>query len=772
MLRSHGVNKTSPDEFFIRDKWIGKRISYSANSLPLCVVLARCDEEIVPIEFQKFYPLSSLSFQQYIRIPLPDHSYALSSFTSERWFSNDVPDTRTMGELWKLLTSRPLPTSGKLTRLYGDFGQFWLNGARSIRDPRFNSGKERLPLWVLTAWHDMVNFAETQSSLEKAYRSLQELIKQKPVANHFPTVDSVFRNVKWNQSFKHGGVTISAYEFAPLLRQVMLSDTVTQVWVPVLREKHEVVIKIDFGARTVGYGDTLPGFSPPRVVAEHIHSWIKLRYKINFSWVGKAIVEHGIQEDSISCILGTANMTAHAIWGDELWSIKERMLDRVRWFVNLTTPAPASRVKDTEEPTPVDAPATVIQNRTRPDISNLIHAQSNVELIMNEELLDTILMFPNAVVLNNMGEEKVLGKKKDESEGRAADKSKSSKSSGALNSAWASFMRQKKEVVAGPLEVSKNDKKRSHSPNPVPDLETIDVAEADQPPKRHRDNDFKSILGPTGNSLSAQAEKRYTAELDAGVFNEGKINEFKRSCLMVDKHAEFNANHLRSVRCSNCGCETICQGAKGAPNPRRFKDHYRKCVAGYIHLPKTQAHVKNTSTLISGAFQGFQKLSTNVSCILGISKANHQPEQSFTSPPVNPTPLPCPAITEADNPSVLTYLQRSSALGGGSHSVTKIALELFHKPFILLTASQKAQVLDRQDIFVTETGRVLPCNECHKVSRSSKFLKALRSKAPDTRNLKYIPKKYQNKLLAHQWAASNGLKELVESVTKRQRRSD
>ncbi|KAH7867805.1 uncharacterized protein C8R40DRAFT_1061903 [Lentinula edodes] len=396
MLPSQGVDKTSPDEFFIRDKWIGKRISYSANTLPLCVILARCDEEIVPIEFQKFYPSSSLSFQQYIRIPLPDRSYALSSFTSERWFSNDVPDTRTMGELWKLLTSRPLPTSGELTRLYGDFGQLWLNGARSIRDPRFNSGKERLPLWVLTAWHDMVNFAETQSSLEKAYRSLQELIKQKPVANHFPTVDSVFRNVKWNQSFKHGGVTISAYEFAPLLRQVMLSDTVTQgmisylqdrlfrdpvqrqnhyicgtgfssfisvaekrnrmsarilkdiedavarnatlqVWVPVLREKHEVVIKIDFGARTVGYGDTLPGFSPPRVVAEHIRSWIKLRYKINFSWVGKASVEHGIQEDGISCIPGTANMIAHAIWGDELWTIKERMLDRVRWFVNLTT---------------------------------------------------------------------------------------------------------------------------------------------------------------------------------------------------------------------------------------------------------------------------------------------------------------------------------------------------------------------------------------------------------------------------------------------------
>lgn len=45
---------------------------------------------------------------------------------------------------------------------------------------------------------------------------------------------------------------------------------------------------------------------------------------------------HGIQQDTFSCIPGAANMIAHGIWGDEIWSTDKRMLDRVQWFVNLT----------------------------------------------------------------------------------------------------------------------------------------------------------------------------------------------------------------------------------------------------------------------------------------------------------------------------------------------------------------------------------------------------------------------------------------------------
>ncbi|KAJ3715442.1 hypothetical protein C8R42DRAFT_645842 [Lentinula raphanica] len=89
------------------------------------------------------------------------------------------------------------------------------------------------------------------------------------------------------------------------------------VWVPVLREQHEVIIKVDSGAKTIGYGDTLPKCSPPKVIGNHLQRWIKLKFGENF---------------------GTANMISHGIWGDELWSDEQKMLDRIRWFMKLTNP--------------------------------------------------------------------------------------------------------------------------------------------------------------------------------------------------------------------------------------------------------------------------------------------------------------------------------------------------------------------------------------------------------------------------------------------------
>ena len=34
------------------------------------------------------------------------------------------------------------------------FGQAWFDGVRSIADPRYNGGADRLPLWIITYWKD------------------------------------------------------------------------------------------------------------------------------------------------------------------------------------------------------------------------------------------------------------------------------------------------------------------------------------------------------------------------------------------------------------------------------------------------------------------------------------------------------------------------------------------------------------------------------------------------------------------------------------------
>ncbi|KAF9039554.1 hypothetical protein BDP27DRAFT_1435281 [Rhodocollybia butyracea] len=155
----------------------------------------------------------------------------------------------------------------------------------------------------------------------------------------------------------------------------------------------------------------------------------------------------------------------------------------------------------------------------------------------------------------------------------------------------------------------------------------------------------ESVAGPTGLARSTVAEKWYNEELDAGHFDSEKMAAFKEVCLAVDARAEFPTAQLCAIRCSNCSKETTCTAQKGASKLHRFTEHYKKCINGQIHLSKTHVATAKTSILTSGAFKGFQKLSTKVSHLLKLSM----------SCPV-PQPLPCPGITDADRPKVSTYL--------------------------------------------------------------------------------------------------------------------
>ena len=164
------------DTVFQPDKWIGKGIKYL--DAPLHVILAREMQEKVPSRFKAFYPSSSLSVESFLHFPLPHHSFALSSYSSEKWFSQDPPTMWSYGELGKLLHARPLLTTPELQRLYQDFGQLWLNGAKSLSVPCVNAGKDCLPLWFLTIWQDMASFMEVQTGLKKAQEAAIKLITE------------------------------------------------------------------------------------------------------------------------------------------------------------------------------------------------------------------------------------------------------------------------------------------------------------------------------------------------------------------------------------------------------------------------------------------------------------------------------------------------------------------------------------------------------------------------------------------------------------------
>jgi hypothetical protein len=85
------------------------------------------------------------------------------------WFSADAPHTDT-----ECLRTRPIPQETFIGQLLDDFGQAWLDGAKSVVDPRFNDGCDRLPLWTILAWKRMAVLIKEREKWAMSYQWLEK----------------------------------------------------------------------------------------------------------------------------------------------------------------------------------------------------------------------------------------------------------------------------------------------------------------------------------------------------------------------------------------------------------------------------------------------------------------------------------------------------------------------------------------------------------------------------------------------------------------------
>lgn len=76
-------------------------------------------------------------------------------------------------------------------------GQAWFDGAKSIIDPRYNQGTERLPMWVLNYWKKMNAMADAQKDWERAYSWPNKENEQGDFAGTMHTSSSVLASYPW-----------------------------------------------------------------------------------------------------------------------------------------------------------------------------------------------------------------------------------------------------------------------------------------------------------------------------------------------------------------------------------------------------------------------------------------------------------------------------------------------------------------------------------------------------------------------------------------------
>jgi len=163
-------------------------------------------------------------------------SSGFNTFPMQAWFSCKEPSAVSHKDTFKNVMQRTIPSRDFINKLDQELGQQWLDGKRSIVDPRYNH--VRYPLWVLTIWREISLLINKQKDWREAYTFIAQAIKGDVLVSQvYPDVESFLGSRGWNSEIKHGGFKFTSYTFAQLLCKQQLCDDVTQAMISVLQQR-------------------------------------------------------------------------------------------------------------------------------------------------------------------------------------------------------------------------------------------------------------------------------------------------------------------------------------------------------------------------------------------------------------------------------------------------------------------------------------------------------------------------------------------------------
>ena len=163
------------ENIFVPSEWIGRGRPYPTDP-PDYLSEAYGNAFSLSVELRtQLLPGYMTPVSKLVARKIPSQSNTLVLAKSDRWFSPDTPNT----ELLPLL-DRPLPPPYILKGLRDISNQKWLDGMRSITDPRYNHGTERFPLCALTLWEELSAAGEGARSWKNAIAWLDSKVGDVP----------------------------------------------------------------------------------------------------------------------------------------------------------------------------------------------------------------------------------------------------------------------------------------------------------------------------------------------------------------------------------------------------------------------------------------------------------------------------------------------------------------------------------------------------------------------------------------------------------------
>ncbi|KAF7305276.1 hypothetical protein HMN09_00778600 [Mycena chlorophos] len=290
-----------PTRIFIPEEWIGAGKKWEQAPTFVREHLASLLEP--PPFMNAELPQANLPISEFIKIPVPTQSTSLNLHPAAAW-------------LTRMLRERTIPPPELITTLENTLGSSWLDGRRGIVDPRYK-GTVVLPLWWCSVWRQWSDVA----------------LAQKRVSPSSPGgVSGTLGTRGWCAEIRLDGTVYFAHELVNLLSHRMLGDNITEritsahlaaqlldivetrkvldkknlplairelekwqttrpaakVWFTALVGNHEFVFCVDFGAKTLAYGDGIARLPSARRLIACCLFWLRKRYGRAFANLGKS----------------------------------------------------------------------------------------------------------------------------------------------------------------------------------------------------------------------------------------------------------------------------------------------------------------------------------------------------------------------------------------------------------------------------------------------------------------------------------------------------
>ncbi|KAF6745911.1 hypothetical protein DFP72DRAFT_1153403 [Ephemerocybe angulata] len=334
------------------------------------------------------------------------------------WFTTDQAKTDL-----RILLNRPVPSSQTLKDLESELQSAWHDGCRSVSDPRYNDGRDRLPLYAITYWREVTKSIEQQALWKEAaewvsdqhrewatvngkgelvkdlgvFETLASILVSSKVPTRWGAVPAYslakFLGEKWmgtdNITFMldtivgrvagdrrmKGKVWVMPPEFSQAIVEYGSSDSATAARGSRLLECHEKILAsahkvyAPFNINDCHWVAVCLDLTSGKVVYA-FKKWVEDKLGRTIS-IGGDELKHAHQNDSHSCGLITANTIESNIFGDSLWTPLTAAEGRLMWF-NLGGRLAIPRKQRAEAEKPPN-PKLSIHHLLNPDVGQATH---------------------------------------------------------------------------------------------------------------------------------------------------------------------------------------------------------------------------------------------------------------------------------------------------------------------------------------------------------------------------------------------------------------